>query len=606
LARVADGATEPGRMLSIPLLVTNEVQGLLLLASASPDAFGPSDVSFLYHTANLLSSVLSAVTRIRQLAVHDALTGLYNRAHLEEQLECAWLLARRHGHNMAVAIMDLDHFKTINDTHGHLVGDQLLREFASIIGTVARTSDIVARYGGDEFVVVLPQTELPAGLGLGGRILSAVGEHVFCAETLRLKMTASVGIATSLDIDPSARATEMLRLADAALYVAKREGQNRVRLWSAQQAVQQSVAGGEEARGRAGGTGAPPKGKILVVDDEDAVVNMVKRVLTAQGYDVDCEVSPEVATDRLRRSVGVYDVAITDLNMPGVDGLRILDTIRETDRMVMPVILTGYATKESAIASLRHGAVELIEKPIMNDELVAVVERALDLRRLRVENERYRIRLEEMVRQKSSALVEALDQIKHSYDFTLQALAGLLDAREHATGQHSTRVRDLATVMGMAMNLPDAALRKLGQGALLHDIGKIAVPDAILLKAGPLTADEWRIMKTHPVVGYNILKISAYMADVAELIHAHQEKWDGSGYPRGLRGEEIPLNARVFAVVDAYDAMRSLRPYRQPLSPVLAAEEIRRCSGSQFDPAVVGVFIRCQPELEKIGNWPRT
>ena len=165
------------------------------------------------------------------------------------------------------------------------------------------------------------------------------------------------------------------------------------------------------------------------------------------------------------------------------------------------------------------------------------------------------------------------------------------------------RVRDLAIVIGRAMNLSAEDMNTLAQGALLHDIGKIAVPDAILLKPGALTDEEWKIMKTHPEVGYNILKISPNLGDVADLVHSHQERYDGSGYPRGLKDGRIPLGARVFAVADAYDAMRSHRPYRRALSADRAVAEIRNGSGIQFDPDVVKAFIGCQSQLEQVGDW---
>lgn len=587
------------RVLTIPIIVANEVQGLFLLASASPDGFVSTDISFLYHVANLLSAVLVAVTRMRQLAVHDSLTGLYNRAHLDEQMERAWHLARRHGHSMAVAIMDLDHFKVVNDTHGHHIGDQVLHEFAAIIRSVARSSDIVARYGGDEFVVVLPQTELPAGLIFGDRLRVAVMDHSFCADTIGLKMTVSIGVATTLDIDPSMKSLELLRLADLALYAAKRDGRNLVRLWS---------KGPRDALGEKPGVDNQPvkrhRGHLFLVDDEPSITKVVGRILEEEGYQVDTEQAPLVAMERLRKSPGLYDVVITDLHMPDANGLELIDVLQETDRMSVSIVLTGYATKDSAVSSLRRGVFEFIEKPIRTDELLAVVERAIDYRRLRVENERYRMRLEDMVQQKSAALQEALDRLKHSHDFTLQALASMLDAREHATGKHCVRVRDMAVFLGKAMDLAGEELNTLAQGALLHDIGKISVPDAILLKQDKLTDAEWKVMKTHAEVGYNIIKISPYLDDVAELIYTHHERYDGTGYPRGLREAQIPLGARIFSVVDAYDAMRSHRPYRLSLGTDGAMAEIRRCAGSQFDPAIVPVFLRCIHDIEKIGSWP--
>ena len=593
-----DGPAQPGRILTVPILASGEIQGLLLLASASPDAFHNDDISFLYHTANLLSAVLAAVNRMRQMAVRDALTGVYNRAYLEEEMERAWSLARRHGHHMGVAIMDLDHFKTLNDTHGHLVGDQLLKEFADVVRKVARGTDIVARYGGDEFVIVLPQTDLPAGLAIGERILTAVANTQFCPNTLRLRLTASVGIATSCDIDTSDRASELLRLADAALYAAKRDGRNRVRIWAASPegvAPPEVVAAPEPA--------AAARGRILVVDDDPKVGHILVRVLKDQGYAVEAETVAATALEKVRSRPGYFDVVITDLTMPDASGLHLLDTLQAIDSLIMRIVLTGYATKENAIASLRHGAFEFIEKPIVPEELLAILEKALDHRRLRIENERYRMRLEEMVKQKSEALMDALGQLRNAHDFTLQALAGLLDAREHGTGRHSGRVREMALILGRAMQLSPAELNTLAQGALLHDIGKIAVPDAILLKPGPLTEAEWVVMRSHPEVGYNILHASPYLKEVAELVLSHQERFDGTGYPRRLRGDAICLGARIFAVVDAYDAMRADRPYRKALTAYRACEEIKRCRGTQFDPAVVDALLTCQAEFERVGNW---
>ncbi len=598
------GPEQPGRLLTIPLLVNNEIQGILMLAAADSEKIAGIDISFVYHIANVLSSILAAVTRIRQLAAHDSLTGLFNREYFEEQAERAWQLARRYGHHMAVAIMDVDSFKLVNDTHGHLVGDQVLREFSEIVKKAARGSDVVARYGGDEFVVMLPQADLPSGMALVNRIRSAVEANLFCAKTLGLKLTTSIGLATSIGIDPAASVTEVLRLADAGLYMAKREGRNRVRMVSKDQVKEENV---------------PPEGKvtepagdlpivrtqphILVVDDDAMILKTLKAILQGNGYLADTTFSPTEALQKVQAAPGSYDVAVIDLNMPEVSGLELLAALRRKDGFIMPVVMTGYATKESAIQSLREGAFEFIEKPVVAEELLAVVEKSLEHRRLRVENERYRLHLEEMVRQKSADLLKAMEEVKHAHEFTLQAMVRMLDEREHATGQHSNRVRALSYVLGKAMSLPRKDLDVLAQGALLHDIGKVAIPDRILLKAGPLTSEERDIMRTHAEIGRNILSSSSYMKDISELVYSHQERYDGTGYPRGLKGDAICLGARIFAVIDAYDAMRSDRPYRKAVSLEMARDEIVRCNGTHFDPAVVDAFLRHQPALESIGCW---
>jgi putative nucleotidyltransferase with HDIG domain len=250
------------------------------------------------------------------------------------------------------------------------------------------------------------------------------------------------------------------------------------------------------------------------------------------------------------------------------------------------------------------GAYDFVAKPFIYNQLTAFVHRALEYRRLLVENRNYQIHLEDMVRVKSAALSQALEQVKQSYIFTLEALAATLDAREHDTGQHSIRVSKLARVLASEMNLSETAVEEIGHGALLHDIGKIAIPDCILLKPGPLDPDEWTIMKKHPEIGYNILRSSPYLERVSQIVYEHQERFDGSGYPRALRGSEICLGARIFAIADSYDAMRSRRAYSDPTRPEEPAAEIFKHRGKQCDPEVVDAFQRCLPELEKTGNWP--
>ena len=185
----------------------------------------------------------------------------------------------------------------------------------------------------------------------------------------------------------------------------------------------------------------------------------------------------------------------------------------------------------------------------------------------------------------------------------VEALAAALDAREHETGLHSKRVACHTLVLAKHFTADAQLLHQVYWGALLHDIGKIAVPDNILLKPGPLTEDEWKLMKTHSEIGYRILSANRYLKDVSELVYAHQERYDGKGYPRGLKGDEICLGARVFGVIDAYDAMRSTRPYRKSMSPEAAVRELEAGRGTHFDPVVVDVFLRHQAEIEAVGAW---
>ncbi|MFQ5901354.1 MAG: HD-GYP domain-containing protein [Thermodesulfobacteriota bacterium] len=193
-------------------------------------------------------------------------------------------------------------------------------------------------------------------------------------------------------------------------------------------------------------------------------------------------------------------------------------------------------------------------------------------------------------------LVSSLKEIEETYEATLIALVSAIDAREHEVQAHSQRVREYTLTLAKRMGINGDKLKDISRGALLHDIGKIGISDNILLKPARLTEDEWTEMRKHPYMGYKILEGIKFLEEAAEIVYTHQERYDGQGYPRGLKGEDIPLGARLFVVSDTLDAMTSDRPYRKGLSFETAREEIIRCSGTQFDPKVVEIFLSISKE----------
>jgi len=597
------GPQHVGSSLSVPVILNQQVCGLLTLASAAQEAYGTADVALLYHAANHISAVFTALRRMMHLATRDHLTGVFNRIRLEDELERAWLMSRRYGYSMGVIIVDLDNFKTLNDTFGHAVGDEVLRGFAQLFRGVARASDIIARYGGDEFVAILPRAEESDARRFGERLLSRMREHVFCPDSHQLSLTVSIGIATSTNPTAPATGEELLSQADRALFMAKRAGRDRICLWPGHTVVSATRApdGGGAAAAETKVETAKVRDHILVVDDEQNIRDLVRMMLEREGYDVTTAASATEALEAIRAHPDTYDVLLTDLALPGKSGIELLHEAASEDDTLVRIVMTGYATVDAAVNCLREGAYDFIQKPIRHTQLGSLIRRALEFRRLKVENTRYQLHLEDEVRRRSAQLAATLDEVRRSYQFTLEALVAMLDARERQTARHSLRTRDLTVFLAQRMGVAGDDLQAVASGAFLHDIGKIAIPDEILLKQGPLAAEEWEVMKQHSEIGYNILRTSPYLRAAADIVHSHHERYDGSGYPQGLRGHDIPLGARIFAVIDAYDSMRSARVYRQePLSPAQALAEIERGSGRQFDPEVVHVFLQHKDDLERL------
>jgi putative nucleotidyltransferase with HDIG domain len=283
---------------------------------------------------------------------------------------------------------------------------------------------------------------------------------------------------------------------------------------------------------------------------------------------------------------------ISDFMMPSMSGMDLLRTVKQEDPETAFIMITGLMDIHTAVDSLQIGACDFITKPFELPAIKRAVDRALERRRLLIQNRCYRQDLELKVHNRAQELNAALHEVEESYKITLEALVTALDAREHETNAHSQRVRDYALSLARQLGLKHDHLVQIGRGALLHDLGKIGVRDSILLKPGKLNEEEWVEMRKHPQIGYNILQSIEFLAPAAEIVLCHQERWDGRGYPNGLAGLDIPLGARIFAIVDTMDAMTSDRPYRKALSFDAALKEISSCSGSQFDPHVAEVFFR--------------
>lgn len=277
--------------------------------------------------------------------------------------------------------------------------------------------------------------------------------------------------------------------------------------------------------------------------------------------------------------------------MPEMDGLKLLDWIRNHDKGIPVIMVTAMHDLSTALDAIRCGAYDYILKPFEKDQLYMSVRRALEHRRLLRENRNYQRNLEKLVDEQTAQIRGALQQLESSYDDTLEALGGALDLKDAETEGHCKRVTAFTLAIAKALKVDVSQLPEIARGAFLHDIGKMAIPDQILRKPGPLTPEEQQIMRTHCAIGYDMLSRVPFLRDVAKIVLAHQEHYDGSGYPNGLKGEDIPLGARIFAVADTLDAMTSDRPYRSALSLEQAKAEIARCSGTQFDPKVAAAFL---------------
>ena len=329
--------------------------------------------------------------------------------------------------------------------------------------------------------------------------------------------------------------------------------------------------------------------KVLIVDDDTSVREFIADVLRDE-YTCTAVASADEALARCRE--GEYDLVLSDILMNGMGGLDLVPRILEFAPDTAVIMISGLQTSESAIQAMRAGAFDYVVKPFDVYHFEAAVRRALEHRSLLLDKRNYESHLESLVAQRTEELANAYGALEGAYRTTLKALTAALETRDQETHGHSERVVNFSLRLGRELGLGEGQMRSLEFGSLLHDIGKIGVPDAILRKPARLTEEEWVKMREHPLHGSEILEGIDFLEGAACVVAQHHEKWDGSGYPHGLRGEQIDLNARIFAVADAFDAITSDRVYRRGRTYEVAVNELTRCAGTHFDPRVVEAFLR--------------
>lgn len=319
---------------------------------------------------------------------------------------------------------------------------------------------------------------------------------------------------------------------------------------------------------------------VLIVDDEYAGRQTLESVLEGEGYTIEMAENGFQAIEKAKKLLP--DVILLDVMMPGMTGFEVCQRIRNDPQLaeIPIIILTALDDRESMLSGLKAGADDFISKPFDRFELRA---RVLGITRLN--------RYHKLVQERAK-LQEAHAQLLTAYEATIEGWSHAMDLRDRETEGHSQRVAELTVRLGEAHGLDKEELVHIRRGALLHDMGKIGIPDAILHKPDKLTAEEWEIMRKHPQLAYDMLYPIEYLRPALDIPYCHHEKWDGSGYPRRLKQDEIPLAARLFAVVDVWDALTSNRPYRPAWNKEDALEYIRKQSGKHFDPQVVELFFK--------------
>jgi response regulator RpfG family c-di-GMP phosphodiesterase len=329
--------------------------------------------------------------------------------------------------------------------------------------------------------------------------------------------------------------------------------------------------------------------RILIVDDEKTIYSVIARRLAMEGYSCAMVINGREALGYFSKNN--CSLIISDIRMPEMNGLELLKNVKAVRPDMMFIIMTAYPEIDMAVEAIRLGANDFIIKPVDLELMVFSVKKALERKRMEEEIETHHKNLEKLVEERTSKLREALLVLKKTHLDSVKVLAGAIDAKDPYTRGHSDRVRKMSMRIGMELSFNGERLENLVFGALLHDIGKIGIRDEVLQKKGQLTPEEYQYVQQHSLIGVKIIEGIDFFKDKISMIRNHHEHFDGGGYPDGLMGEVIPLEARIIAVSDAFDAMTSLRPHRRAMPVEDVILEMEKGKGRQFDPQVLEIFL---------------